>query len=226
MTLGAAAAADLDRIDAPQRRPDPARVICRDGPARLHALVDEPGSLAVMGTLGQEWAARRARDAGKRRRDGGRESMSVHSAEGTAPSLSLLGVEMRVRVPADASGGGLSLFEEATPPGGGPPLHLHRDEDEFFRVMEGRFRFRAGEATIDAGPGGVLFVPRGTPHCFFNAGETTGRLFMGLTPGRGAGFFQVLAESGLTPAENMAGIAALAADYGIEFLGPNPFGDG
>ena len=147
----------------------------------------------------------------------------LHVPAADAPAHAVLGLTIRILIPAAATGGALSLCEEETPPGAGPPLHIHPDGDEFFRVLEGRYRFRVGEATMEAGPGDALFAPRGTPHAFVNAGEATGRLLFGFTPGGGERFFPAIAASGLTPPADMPAILALAAGCGLTILGPNPF---
>ncbi len=132
-------------------------------------------------------------------------------------------ITLKVLLRATATGGALSLFEEITPPRQGPPLHVHYNEDEFFRVLQGCYRFQVGEQTIEAGPGDTLFVPRGTAHCFYNAGETPGRLFMGFTPGGGERFFDWINKNGFPKIDNLGQMSALKAEFGIEFLGRNPF---
>jgi mannose-6-phosphate isomerase-like protein (cupin superfamily) len=54
------------------------------------------------------------------------------------------------------------------PPGGGPPLHTHATEDEFFLVLEGEISFWIDGTISRVGEGGTAFVPRGLPHCFKN----------------------------------------------------------
>lgn len=133
------------------------------------------------------------------------------------------GISLKILLRSAESGGAISLFEEITAPDAGPPLHVHANEDEFFRVLEGSYRFRAGDADIDAGPGDTLFVPRGTPHCFCNMGETPGRLFMGFSPGGGEAFFDWLAENGLPDPADSTQAAEMRERFGVSFLGPNPF---
>ena len=58
-----------------------------------------------------------------------------------------------VRVPSEASGGAFSLFEEV-PPLADTPLHVHRNEDELFYVLEGEHVFRVGDDEYTVGPGG------------------------------------------------------------------------
>lgn len=92
-------------------------------------------------------------------------------------------------------------------------------------MLAGQYRFQAGELTIDAGPGDTLFVPRGTAHCFFNAGEIPGRLFMGFTTGGAERFFDWIRLHGPPKMDNPDQMAALKADFGVAFLGSNPFAD-
>ena len=42
--------------------------------------------------------------------------------------------------------------------------HQHLEEDEFFLVLEGRFRMEFCDRSVDLGPGELLVVPRGTEH--------------------------------------------------------------
>ena len=64
------------------------------------------------------------------------------------------------------TGGSFEMFEEVRASPGGPPPHVHRDRDETFYVVEGRYVFTRGADEIELGPGQVVFVPRGTRHHF------------------------------------------------------------
>ena len=67
-------------------------------------------------------------------------------------------------------GGTVSFFITDHPKGEGPDLHRH-PYDETFVVRDGRARFTAGEETIEAGPGQIVFVPANTWHGFKGASE-------------------------------------------------------
>lgn len=54
------------------------------------------------------------------------------------------------------------------------PLHLHHHDDEAWYVVEGVLGVKVGESEVEAQAGGAIFVPRGAPHTYWNAG--TGRL--------------------------------------------------
>jgi mannose-6-phosphate isomerase-like protein (cupin superfamily) len=116
-------------------------------------------------------------------------------------------------------------FEATEPPGGGPPLHIHTREEEFFMVLEGEITFFIGGTVMKAGPGGTAFVPRGTPHCFKNCSDRVARVLVLFTPGTIEGFFEFGAPiDNHPPSEEMIfeRMVLLAPAYGLEVLGPSP----
>lgn len=121
---------------------------------------------------------------------------------------------------ADDTGGHSSMWIEEVPPGAGPPMHVHRDSDEAFHILEGTFLFAADGATHDGPPGTTVFVPRGTAHTFKNVGDRPGRLFVTMTPGGFERFFLDVEAQGLTPEADMTAIMTLAERHGIAFVGP------
>jgi quercetin dioxygenase-like cupin family protein len=117
-------------------------------------------------------------------------------------------------------------FEATEPPGGGPPLHVHTREDEFFWVLEGEITFYVGGQRIVRQAGGTAFVPRGVPHCFKNCSPRKARLLVMFTPGDIEGFFEfgVPLADGSAPPDRVLieRLGALAPRYGLEILGPSP----
>jgi mannose-6-phosphate isomerase-like protein (cupin superfamily) len=63
------------------------------------------------------------------------------------------------------------------------PLHVHHADDEAWYMLEGTLRFRIGEDTFEAGPGGAVLAAKGTPHAYGNArkGERA-RYLLVMTP--------------------------------------------
>jgi mannose-6-phosphate isomerase-like protein (cupin superfamily) len=119
------------------------------------------------------------------------------------------------------TGGVYSLFEMETPPFGGQPPHTQRYEDESFYVLSGRYAFVLGDEEVELGPGGYMFVPRGTPHSFTNAGPTTARMLVFVTPGGIQETFldEVSDRTGRPVGEpEMARVLAVAPKYGVEFV--------
>ena len=60
-------------------------------------------------------------------------------------------------------------------------LHVGPEDDEAWYVLAARLGFRVGEATMEAGAGAVMFVPRGTPHSLFSRPEPV-RYVLVMTP--------------------------------------------
>ena len=107
------------------------------------------------------------------------------------------------------------------PPQGGPPLHRHLAQDEWWHILEGRFLFEVDGKQIPAVSGDTVYAPRGTAHTFLNVGGTAGRTLVSAIPGNLDIFFQELSEMvprGATPDPAM--LAPLFAKYGLELLGP------
>jgi mannose-6-phosphate isomerase-like protein (cupin superfamily) len=103
-----------------------------------------------------------------------------------------------------AGGTSLVLHEWSGGPHEGPPLHVHRHDDEAWHVLEGTLRFRIAERTVDAGAGTTVFVPAGVAHTFGNPGPGRVRYLIIMTP-RILNLIQALHAGGeRTPAERRA----------------------
>jgi mannose-6-phosphate isomerase-like protein (cupin superfamily) len=131
----------------------------------------------------------------------------------------------RIVATSDETRNAMFAFEATEPPGGGPPLHIHTREDEFFLVLEGEVTFFIDGQVIHRGPGGSAYVPRGAAHCFRNTSQRAARLLVLFTPGDIEGFFEYgAAENGQPPSEElmMERLVALAPVFGLRVLGPSP----
>ena len=132
----------------------------------------------------------------------------------------------RFLVTGEETGGAYFAMEALVPPGGGPPLHVHRNEDETFYVLEGHVDFRLGDERITAGPGDFVNVPRGRVHNFHNAGTELARLILTFTPAGIEHFFEETLEPAQDPGapipDNVDQVAARYAEaaprYGMEFF--------
>ncbi len=131
----------------------------------------------------------------------------------------VLGSQMRIKLTGAETGGQLLVLEDLNRPGVGIPPHVHRREDEVFRVLEGQVEFTVGEVTRVLGPGDVAFAPRNIPHAWRVVGDRVARSLMVATP---AGLEGMFAELGALPAgpPDLARVAAICRSYGVEFLIP------
>jgi mannose-6-phosphate isomerase-like protein (cupin superfamily) len=104
--------------------------------------------------------------------------------------------------------------------GRGPALHRHANEDEFMYVLEGRLRFRLDETDHTAPAGSFVFIPRGVPHTWQNAGDGHARILFVFRPGSPGmeHFFERSAE--LPEDTRMAdAFKTLASDAGMTGVG-------
>ena len=62
------------------------------------------------------------------------------------------------------------------------PLHLHHHDDEAWYVVEGTLRVKRGDEEVEARAGGAVFVPRGTPHTYWNPSSEPLRYLLIMTP--------------------------------------------
>src|SRR5215813_5807268 len=62
------------------------------------------------------------------------------------------------------------------------PLHLHRNDDEAWYVVEGVLGVKRGDDEVEAMAGSAVLVPRGTPHTYWNAGTGLLRYLLIMTP--------------------------------------------
>jgi mannose-6-phosphate isomerase-like protein (cupin superfamily) len=74
-------------------------------------------------------------------------------------------------------------------PGGPPgpprliaPRHVHHRDDEAWYVLEGTLRVQVGKEEVEARAGAGVFVPRGTPHTYWNPDPAPVRYLLIMTP--------------------------------------------
>ncbi|HEX8552494.1 MAG TPA: cupin domain-containing protein [Abditibacteriaceae bacterium] len=125
---------------------------------------------------------------------------------------------------SDDTAGELELMVDETPPGGGPPFHVHALEDEVFFVQSGRFEFTVGTQQIEAKAGDFLFAPRQVPHTFRVASDEPSRMHILTLPGNFGKFFARCADC-FQGEPDFARISAIAGEHGISFLPPEAAAD-
>jgi mannose-6-phosphate isomerase-like protein (cupin superfamily) len=135
--------------------------------------------------------------------------------DGHAGFLGSIGV--RFMVDGDTAGGRFSLVEH--PMGAralAAPLHRHTREDEYSYVIEGKMGALLGDQVLLAGPGDLVFKPRGEWHTFWNAGDEPCRILEIITPAGFEGFFAELVDLGGVSQADPAVLGGLCGRYGLE----------
>ena len=135
--------------------------------------------------------------------------------EGEAVQLLKLGV--RFMIDGETTDGAFSLVEHPLPPRAlGSPVHTHRNEDEYSYVLEGRVGVQLGDDVIEAGPGELVFKPRGVAHAFWNAGDEPARLLELISPAGFENYFRELAPLLAAEDRDEAAIGEVVARYDLD----------
>lgn len=113
-----------------------------------------------------------------------------------------------------ASSPELGVTEVLIRPGEEPPLHVHKNEDEWFYMLEGEMTFHVGDENCSGSAGAFVSFPRGIPHTF-SVESPTARFIVMNTPG---GFERMFELAPKTPEEAVRAMTA----FGMEVVGPHP----
>lgn len=119
---------------------------------------------------------------------------------------------------------GSVAFGEARLPArtSGPGLHVHSREDEAAFVISGVMTFVVGARRFEAGPGQLVWLPRGVPHTFANLHDEPAWVFGTITPAGLEGMFAEQADyfAGLQGPPDPDRIREIGDRYGVRALGP------
>lgn len=132
-----------------------------------------------------------------------------------------------LKATADQTEGRLAALEVLAPKGFAAPLHIHRQEDEFFVVLSGEVRVQHGDEVVEAVAGSLVYGPRGVPHSF-HVDSAEARLLLFFGPAGAEGFFRDASKParspGLPPSDEQFlgrdALKAIGAGYQQEFVGP------
>ena len=117
------------------------------------------------------------------------------------------------KVSSLGTNGGFFVVENTDALKGGPPRHLHHEQEEWFYVVE------IGDERYRLGPGDSVLAPRKVPHVWAHVGEGTGRLLVVFQPaGEMEAFFGELAKVEGAPQPEK--LRKLFLSHGMEVTGP------
>ena len=133
-------------------------------------------------------------------------------------TFTMLGTSMRFIATAASTGGRYAVLEQVTPPGWGPPRHVHSREDEIFYILGGSYELHVGDERRVVSAGASAILPRGVPHGFRNVASTPSRLLCVITPGGFEEYFLAVAKFSSPPSP--AQQVELARSFGLSLLAP------
>lgn len=113
----------------------------------------------------------------------------------------------------------LAVFEQTgLTPKGGPPLHIHPNQDEWFYVIEGDYLFQVGEEKYQMKAGDTIFLPRNVQHAFVQLTEKGKMIVSYLPAGKMEEFFSATDKWTSPPSKEE--IVKVFADHDMKVVGP------
>lgn len=144
----------------------------------------------------------------------------VASGEDRLGERHVIGVSSTTfKVLTDDGASALFVIEHASRKKGGPPRHLHHNENEWFYVIEGEYIAEIGSERFQLKPGDSILGPREVPHAWAYVGEGAGKLLIAFAP---AGKMEAFFRDNAKPRKEGEYLndAAVYRAYGLELLGP------
>jgi quercetin dioxygenase-like cupin family protein len=124
-----------------------------------------------------------------------------------------------IKISASDTDGQLAVFEQTgLTPKGGPPLHIHPFQDEWFYVLEGEYVFQVGDDQFELKSGDTIFLPRQVAHAFMQRSEKAKVIVSYLPAGKMEGFFK--ATDAWTHPPTQEEIVKVFADHDMRVVGP------
>lgn len=124
-----------------------------------------------------------------------------------------------IKISGQNTDGELAVFEQTgLTPNGGPPLHIHPHQDEWFYVVEGEYLFQVGDEKHSMQAGDTIFLPRNVPHAFVQLTEKARTIVSYLPAGKMEAFFATTDKWASPPTEDE--IRKVFADHDMQVVGP------
>jgi quercetin dioxygenase-like cupin family protein len=140
----------------------------------------------------------------------------------SSQELLIMGAQLDLKISGRDTHGALCVYDASRLPKGGPALHRHQAQDEWFYVIRGEFIVRVGDNTFNLHPGDSAFAPRNVPHAYAMISEGEGQMLLLYQPaGSMEDFFLQLSKLGKeTPEDRQTALKRLFEEHGMEVVGP------
>ena len=124
-----------------------------------------------------------------------------------------------IKISSKDTDGDLAVFEQnGFTPQGGPPLHIHLHQDEFFYIVEGEYLFQVANEKYQMKSGDTIFLPRNVQHAFIQITEK-GKVIVSYIPaGKMEDFFKTTDAWSSPP--TLKEIEKVFEDHDMKVVGP------
>ncbi|HEV2351651.1 MAG TPA: cupin domain-containing protein [Terriglobia bacterium] len=94
------------------------------------------------------------------------------------------------------------------------PRHVHHADDEAWYVLEGALRVQVGADVVELGAGAGVFVPRGTPHTYWNPKPDRVRYLLVMT----SNIYRLIRAIHAMPERNLSALRAVFERHNSRLL--------
>ncbi len=137
-----------------------------------------------------------------------------------APITLLEGDIFYTKISTEDTGGDVFIFESTRKVNGGPPLHYHPDQDEWFYILSGEFLVKIGDKTFTAKAGDSAFAPRKVPHAFSKTSDGEAKMLIMFQPALKMEMHFKAVSEGLYKNLSTAEKRKIQEDHGVFVVGP------
>jgi mannose-6-phosphate isomerase-like protein (cupin superfamily) len=116
--------------------------------------------------------------------------------------------------------GDYCIYDTVRTAKGGPPMHVHHNQDEWFLVHGGEFIFKVGDETFHLKPGDTLLGPRGMPHAFASLSENSALMIAFIPAGTIEQLFQEVSEVSRLRIPTLDDWQTISRAHDVEIVGP------
>lgn len=136
---------------------------------------------------------------------------------GEGKKLNVIGDRMTIKLTGEDTGGKYALVEQYNDPGVGIPPHVHANEDEVFKLIEGEVEFWLGGKSKVLRAGDMIYCPKGVPHTWKVVGDKKAKVDLGFFPAGMENMFEELSRLPAGPPDKEL-VAGIVGRYGIAFV--------
>lgn len=132
-------------------------------------------------------------------------------------TINVIGDVQTIKLNGEDTNGLFTLIEEENEPGTGIPPHVHENEDEVFKVIEGEMELTVGGKTTILKAGDLAFGPRGIPHSWKIVGDSNAKVILSVFPSGIEGMFEELGTLPPGPPD-FPKVVEICGRYGVKFI--------
>ncbi len=131
--------------------------------------------------------------------------------------LNILGDNQLIKLTGNNTNGKFLAIYQDNPPSTQIPMHVHKNEDEVYKILEGEVEFTVGNKKSILKSGDTIFLPRNIPHTWKVVGTINAKVYLDIFPAGLENMFEELSRLPEGPPD-FPKVTAICGRYGIEFV--------